>query len=831
MLRKTLTITVLCLVVSTAFAQKSISSMTKDMVKKEGYFDYYWDEKTGKVWLEIEDLNKEFLYVNSLSAGIGSNDIGLDRGQLGSTRIVEFRRVGPKVMLVQPNYSYRAVSDNPDEIRAVKEAFAESVLQGFKVGAESNGKILIDITSMLLSDAHGVAGRLRGQGSYRVDGNRSAIYPPMLKNFPKNSEFEATITFTGNATGGFIRSVTPTSSAVTVRMHHSFIELPDANYEPRKADPRSGYGTIRFMDYATPIQENIVKQFSRRHRLEKKRPNAKMSDPVEPIRYYVDRGAPEPIKSALIEGARWWNQAFEAAGYRNAFIVEEMPEGADPLDVRYNVIQWVHRSTRGWSYGSSVTDPRTGEIIKGHVSLGSLRVRQDFLIAQGLLTPYENGTTPDPKLLKMALARLRQLSAHEVGHTIGLMHNYASSVNDRASVMDYPHPLIELKGGEISLDNAYDVGIGDWDKAAVTWGYQDFPDKVDEDKALDELINDQIERKLYFITDADSRPIGSSHPEAHLWDNGKSPVSELNRLMEVRAKVLDNFSEKNIPMGAPMAKLEEVLVPMYMIHRYQLEGAVKVLGGTYYNYKMRGDAQPEQKVVPRAEQEGALDALLNVITPNNLAFPDHIIAMIPPRPPGNGRSRETFKARTGLNFDPVAPGETIASAVMSFIFNPQRATRLVQQKAMDSNQMGLIDVIDKIQKAINNMSTENGYHAELKRAVEKQLMHGLMNLYNSNSASGQARAEAAQGLRLMVANLSGMKNFDVTEALKRVAEAMSPGVTTNGPEEAHKFYISNMIVRFFNNPGDLKIQNALSPPDGSPIGTDLQDWCSFGTYR
>lgn len=795
------------------FAQKTITDKTKGMDKKEGYFNYYWDEKTGKVWLEIDQLNEEFLYVNALSAGVGSNDIGLDRGQLGGTRIVEFRRVGPKVMLVQPNYRYRALSDNGDEVRAVKEAFAESVLYGFKVEAEEDGKILIDISSMLLSDALGVVGRLARQGSYRMDANRSAIYPPMLKNFPKNSEFEATITFTGRATGGFIRSVTPTSSAVTVRMHHSFIELPDANYQTRKADPRSGYGSIRYLDYATPIQDNIVKQFARRHRLEKKNPRARTSEAVEPIRYYVDRGAPEPIKSALIEGARWWNQAFEAAGYRNAFIVEEMPAGADPLDVRYNVIQWVHRSTRGWSYGSSVTDPRTGEIIKGHVSLGSLRVRQDFLIAQGLLTPYENGTTPDPELLKMALARLRQLSAHEVGHTLGLMHNYASSVNDRASVMDYPHPLIELKNGQISLDNAYDVGIGEWDKAAITWGYQDFPDKTDEDEALNNLINNQIKNGLYFITDADSRPIGSSHPQAHLWDNGKSSISELNRLMHIRRQVLANFSEKNIPVGAPMATLEEVLVPMYMIHRYQLEGAVKVLGGTYYNYKLRGDAQPMQRAVPRDEQNAALAALMNVIKPENLAFPEHIIAMIPPRPPGHGRSRETFKVRTGLTFDPVAPGETIASAVMSHIFNSQRATRLVQQKAMDSGQMGLLDVVNKISQEISGFSSGNAYHEELKRVTEKQLVHALMNLYNSNSASSQARAEAGLALRNMIENIGSNMNRG------------------NSAEQAHKFYLANMITRFFEDPGDLQIQNALTPPDGSPIGTDLQHWCSFGHHH
>ncbi len=801
MLRKTLLSLLIAFIGFSGFAQKTISELTEGMTKKEGYFNYYWDEKAGKVWLEIENLEEEFLYVNSLSAGVGSNDIGLDRGQLGGTKIVEFRRVGPKVMLVQPNYRYRASSDNPDEVRAVKEAFAESVLAGFKVAGEENGKILIDITSMLLSDAHGVASSLSRsrEGNYRVDANRSAIYPLMLKNFPKNSEFEATITFNGSATGRYLRSVTPTSSAVTVRMHHSFIELPDANYEPRKADPRSGYGTIRYMDYATPIQENINKMFTRRHRLEKKNPGARVSDPVEPIRYYVDRGAPEPIKTALIEGARWWNQAYEAAGYRNAFIVEEMPEGADNLDIRYNVIQWVHRSTRGWSYGSSVTDPRTGEIIKGHVSLGSLRVRQDFLIAQGLLTPYENGTEPDPALLKMALARLRQLSAHEVGHTIGLSHNYSSSMDGRASVMDYPHPLIEMNNGKISLDNAYDVGIGDWDKAAITWGYQDFKNGTDEDKALDELLEKQFSDKLTFITDSDSRPIGSAHPRSHLWDNGSSSVEELNRLMDVRKAVMDNFSEKNIPVGAPMATLEEVLVPIYMLHRYQLEGAVKVLGGTYYNYKLRGDSQPAWRTAPKAEQEAALSALMNVVKPENLAFPKHIIEMIPPRPPGYGRSRETFKVRTGVTFDPVTPGETISSAVFSYILNGQRATRLVQQKAMDNSQIGLEDVIGTIMRSFEG-ETDNGYHQELMNASINEFVKALMNLSRNGNASASARAVA-------------------TSTLYKIMGSSQQGPMGMG--------VKHEVKLFLENPSEYSVSRALTPPDGSPIGMDLQDWCSF----
>jgi hypothetical protein len=453
-----------------AFAQPlpTIEEKTVGFERMEGFFSMYWDAAGGNVWLEIPRFDEPFLYVVSQPAGLGSNDVGLDRTQLGGERIVHFERVGPKVLLVQPNLDYRAVTENEAERRSVRDAFAPSVVWGFTAAAESGGRVLVNATDFIVRDAHGVVRRLRdtGQGSFGLDASRSTPYLDGTRAFPKNTEMEARLTFTGDNPGRHVREVAADPYAVTLRVRHSFVELPPPGYEPRAFDPRSGYFPLTYADYSALIGDEIQQRLIYRHRLQKKDPNAAVSEAVEPIVYYLDPGTPEPVRSALLEGARWWAEAFEAAGFRDAYRVEMLPEGADPMDVQYNVIQWVHRSTRGWSYGSSVSDPRTGEIIKGHVLLGSLRVRQDYLLAEGLLAPYVGdrsaGYPPeDDPMLEMALARIRQLSAHEVGHTIGLAHNFAASVNHRASVMDYPAPLAVVgPDGRISLDDAYDTGIG-----------------------------------------------------------------------------------------------------------------------------------------------------------------------------------------------------------------------------------------------------------------------------------------------------------------------------------------------------------------------------------
>src|SRR3989475_624327 len=597
----------------------TIAEKVAGMQKFPGYFPFYWDAKAGKIWLEIDKWNTEFLYVESLPAGIGSNDIGLDRGQLGSSHIVRFERSGPRVLLIASNYGFRANTDNPDERRAVKDAFAESTLFGFEVAAEDGNRALVDATTFYLRDAHQIPGTLqRGQqGNFRLDPTRSALYLANTKNFPQNTEVEATLTFTSEGEPGqYVRQVTPMPQAITVREHHSFVELPPTGFKPRVLDPRSGYFGISYMDFATPISEPITKRYIERHRLEKKDPNAAISDPVKPIVYYVDRGAPEPVRSALIEGASWWNQAFEAIGYRNAFRVELMPAGADPMDVRYNVIQWVHRSTRGWSYCNALSDPRTGEIIQGRVSLGSLRDRQDFLIAEGLLAPYEKGKSQTAKIMEqVVLARLRQLAAHEVGHTLGLQHNFAASISSRASVMDYPAPLVRLGAdGLPDISDSYARGIGEWDKVTIAYGYQDFPVGIDERAALDKILSDAFKRGLMYLTDQDARPASASSSVAHLWDNGAHVVDGLANVMAVRAAALRRFGENNIREGAPMATIEDVLVPLYMYHRYQVEAAAKLVGGEDYTFSLRGKGDKNPQIVAPDEQKRALYAVLGILS-------------------------------------------------------------------------------------------------------------------------------------------------------------------------------------------------------------------------
>lgn len=809
-------------------ALPSIAQKTVGLRHQPGWLALDWDAATGKLYLEIprwhEGRTPDFLLECRLPWGTGSTDLWLDRGQYAAARVVRFERRGPKILLVASNQNFRSNAADESQQLAVRQSFPESVLWGFKAEAESaDGTVLVDATDFFLHDEQGVAERIASAqkhtgkvDSYKLDPTRSALVPEGIKSFEKNLTVESELTFTasGPLEGKYVADVTPDPHAITVHEQIGFVALPplDGSFTPRRFVPRAGYFVGQYRDMTAPLGQPLEQQFILRYRLIKKNSNCvEACEATQPIQYYVDRGAPEPIRSALREGAAWWDEAFQAAGWaKGTFRVDLLPEGADPMDVRYNMIQWVHRFTRGWSYGHAIADPRTGEILQGNVTLGSLRARQDFLIAESVLAPYVAGKTytdSDNPMLQMVLQRIRQLGAHETGHTLGLAHNFAAShLAQNNSVMDYPHPYITLdSNGAIDLAHAYATGIGPWDKIAINYGYRQFTARQSEPAELDRILREADRAGELFITDQDARPLGGAHPYAHLWDNGRDPVAELDRTLHVREVALRHFGENAIPVGTPMAALEDTLVTVYLLHRYQTEAATRLIGGLDFRYNLRGDGQPNPQIVPAEQQRKALAAVLQTLSPQVLTLPASLLAILPPYPPGYERTQESFAAHTGSTFDPLAAAESAATLTLKALLEPSRAARVVEYHDRVPEEPSLQELLTALsQTTAARDKASSALAREVARAVESRAIESMLTLAANPATSSQARA-------ITRAHLASL--------LRQWSEPQS---ALDSDEAAHRAALAERIRSFQTSPEKFVPVSAVEAPPGMPIGEDEQ---------
>ena len=782
----------------------AIGERTAGMQEHDGFFPLYYENNTGKLFIEITTLDREFLYFNILVTGLGAERLAsLDRGTTTDPAVVRFDRHGPRLLLIEQNSRFHALdTDNEYLKRSVDESFPVSVLGSFQIVAQTGDRYLVDGTDFFLRDRYDIGNRLRraGFGDFRMDRDRSIIYMPATKSFPKNTEIQVMQTFASDNPSRQMSQHAPDGRSVTFRQHHSFVELPAPGYRPRKFDPRTGFFPVYYMDFSRGFDEEYQGRFIRRWRLEKKDPDAELSEPVKPITYYMDPGIPEPYYTAFKEGILWWNKAFEAAGFKNAVEVKALPEGADPMDARYSVVQWVHRSGPGPSVGPSLRDPRTGEILKANVRMDSHRSHVNYTQFRGYepataeyhqcgfmsfgidewITRYdENGTVTAQEY---TMARRRQHAAHEVGHSLGLAHNFIASSYGRASVMDYPAPLLKLAGdGSIDLSDAYAPSIGAFDTLAIRYGYTQFATPEEEEKGLKEIVRWGLERGYRFLTGGDAGATGSV-PQASTWVNGENMVDELERILGIRSVMLDRFSERAVDRGEPVWALQERFSQVYFYHMQTVNAAIKTIGGMDWTYAFAGDGQTPYEIVQPESQRRALDIVLRVLRPDYLRVPDRITNTLVASPYGYADENRTVMNTAGPAFDPLTAAQAVAQSVVNDLLHRERAQRLASFNARNSDYPSLYEVmselIDRTWTPEQPRVRELGI---LQKVSQRAVIDGLINLASDRDATIVVRSTAALKLRELDTKLSGMR-------------ARSP------EHKAHIEQVSRDIRRFFEEP-------------------------------
>jgi hypothetical protein len=794
---------------TSAPVSSSIATRTQGMERRDGFLPIYLDQRQGggRVLLELPRDSTRALLMITQATGLGSNPIGIDRGSSGATQVARFDRDGDRVLLVLENWAYRSSAGNPDHARTVAEAFPPSTVAALPLLADEGGRLLVDVTDVAMRDWNDVAGTLARaqQGTYVVARDRSTIYRPYTKAFPENTEIDVALTFaTAGRPGNTVESIVPDGRSMTLRQHLTFLKLPDGAYRPRVLDPRVGFFGIAFKDYAQPIQEPLTVRWASRHRLERANPNDPNSPIKEPIRYYVDRGIPEPLRTATLQGVKWWEQAFDRAGLKGAFVVDLLPEGVDPMDARYNVVQWENRNERGWSVGGALSDPRTGEMIKGMARLDSHRARTDYNLYAGLM-----GASASAADTAFVLARVRQVSAHEVGHTLGLQHNYiASTYGDRASVMDYPAPRVRLDAsGKIDLSQAYGVGPGLYDVWAIHWGYGMFPAATERD-SLRAIVADGLKKGYLYLSDADARPEYGSDPRVSLWDDAATPYEFLKTQTAVRRVAMSTFGERNIKPGEPITLLQERFAPVYFMHRFALNGTSKAIGGMEYSNAVRGDAQQATWPVPYQQQTDALRMMVDALRPSELAIPDTVLTLMAPGATSVTPNVELFQSRTRPSFDELGAAQTLSQMIVDMVLQRDRAARLVEFSTRGAGpHLTLGATIDALVGGTwEAPAPASPKLAALQRVSQRTVADKLLML--------AADAEAAPQVRAM----AELKIGD----LRARARAKQAAAKTDD-ERAHWLSIVNDFTRWIDKRELPKFSPSLVAPPGDPFGAD-SDW-------